>query len=175
MTKKQLLHILGLAAVGVLGGIVDVFTQSHAVWAPIAVALAVDLKNILGTKLSGPPVAVLALAALVGLSGCKSVLGPVPPPNTPGFVNCSEAALHAAALNILPSAETAIAQANYEAAVAALIAGIGGPLAFAEVACALQWIASKAALQETATGDPLEATKAAHARAWLAAHPVQFQ
>lgn len=117
--------------------------------------------------------AAVGVCLLLSLAGCKT-LGPTPPPGTPGFVNCSEAALHAAALNILPSAETAIAAVNYEAAVAALIAGIGGPLAFAEVACALQWIANEAALQETATGDPLEALKAANARAWLAAHPVQF-
>jgi|SRR6185369_314495 len=174
MTKKQVLHILLLGLVGIIGGVADWLSQSHYVWAPIAVAILADVKVAFPAYFK-PPAAILALVMLLSLSSCKSVLGPTPPPNTPGFVNCSEAALHAAALDILPSAETAIAQANYEAAVAALIAGIGGPLALAEVECALQWIASKAALQETATGDPLEALKAAHARAWLAAHPVTFQ
>jgi hypothetical protein len=128
---------------------------------------------------SGPPTAaalVLLLPFLGGATCIKSQpVGPVPPPDAgPSFVNCSDAALHQAALNILPAAETAIAQSNYEAAVAALIAGIGGPLAFAEVACALQWIESKAEANVTATADSLEATKAAHAKAWLAAHAVTF-
>lgn len=117
---------------------------------------------------------VATVFALACLGSCKS-LGPTPPPNTPGFVNCSEAALHAAALTILPSVENALATSSYEAALASIIASVGGPLALAEVECAVAWVASKAAMQETATGDELEATKSAHGRAWLASHPVTFQ
>jgi hypothetical protein len=123
---------------------------------------------------AGPPAAALVLLAALGLSSC-STLGPVPPPGTPGFVNCSDAALHAAALNILPSVENALATDGYEAALATIIASVGGPLALAEVECAVAWVLSKAEESAPATADSLEAAKAAHAKAWLAAHPVTFQ
>jgi hypothetical protein len=190
-TKQHVAHVLSVILTAAIAIVTPALLPGGALasysWAPLALASLAYLARFVGRT---PPAVVLALAGgfllrllaaaavvvfLASAGGCKATLGPTPPPNTPGFVNCSDAALHAAALNILPSAETAIAQANYEAAVAALIAGIGGPLALAEVACALQWIANEAALQETATGDPLEALKAEHARAWLAAHPVQFQ
>lgn len=122
-------------------------------------------------------IALLFLALpLLGASTCLHTNGPTPPADGGvTFVNCSEAAIHQAALNILPSVETAIASANWEQALAAIIAGIGGPLAFAEVACAVAWIETKAESAGTmATKDPLEATKAAHARAWLSAHSVVF-
>lgn len=192
-TKQHLAHIVSVVLTAVLAVVTPALLPGGALaaysWAPFALAALAYVARFF--KGGVPPAAAalvalagsfllrvltaLAIVALLSLTGCKSVLGPTPPPNTPGFVNCSETALHAATLNILPSAETAIAQPDYEAAVAALIAGIGGPLAFAEVACALQWIANEAALQETATGDPLEVLKSTHARAWLAAHPVTFQ
>lgn len=176
-------HALFVAFTAIAPALIEVLGPAgafgHKAWAAPALAVVLWVVRAL-TAASVPPVAVLLVLAsplLFGGATCKNAPGPIVPPGDagPSFVNCSEAALHQAVLNILPSAETAIAQANYEAAVAALIAGIGGPLAFDEVACAIQWIASKAALQETATGDTLEATKAAHARAWLAAHPVTFQ
>ena len=175
-------HIVSVILAGVVaigtpalmpGGVLAAYS-----WAPLALAILVYVARLVKNG-PFPPAAVLVVLAplLFGGATCKNIPGPIVPPGDagPSFVNCSDAALHQAVLNILPAAETAIAQADYEAAVAALIAGIGGPLAFDEVACAIQWIASKAALQETATGDTLEATKAAHARAWLAAHPVTFQ
>lgn len=118
--------------------------------------------------------AAIGACLLLSLSGCPA-LGPTPPPGTPSIVACSETALHNATLNILPSVETALATGSYEAALATLIAGVGGPLALQEVECAVAWVANEAALAETATGDSIEATKAKNARAWLAAHPVTFQ
>lgn len=179
MTKAQhVRHILfivltALAAVGVEalspGG-----ALAHYPWA-LPVLGAVKYAMTLFDLGAGPPAAAAVLLfALLGCSGCKSVLGPVPPPGTPGFVNCSDAALHAAALNILPSVETALATASYEAALATLVASVGGPLALSEVECAVAWVASEAARAEVATSDSLEAAKFARAQAWLAAHPVTF-
>jgi hypothetical protein len=131
-------------------------------------------------KRAAKSIGVCLFLVLLCLSGCKS-LGPTPPPGTPGFVNCSDTAIHQAALNLLPSIETALATANFEAAIAALVALDGGPLALAEAACAVQWVLSKAQQNLVATttssspGDSIEAAKVANAKAWLAAHPVTFQ
>jgi hypothetical protein len=111
----------------------------------------------------------LALASLIG--GC-GITGPVPPPGTPGIVACSDTALHEAELSILPNVETALASANWEQALLSLVAGIGGPLALQEVSCAVQWVEAQAEKSGSVTADSLEATKAAHAIAWLAKHPV---
>lgn len=122
------------------------------------------------------PAALILGVLLCSLSGCNSVLGPTPPPNTPGFVNCSDTAIHQAALNLLPSIETALATGSYEAAIAALIAQDGGPLALAEAACAVQWVISKLEGQSAATSaDSIASTQVANGKAWLAAHPVTFQ
>lgn len=188
MTKKQVLHLLGLVATAALGVLVDYLSKSHYVWGPVVVALAVNLRTALGGVPPGPAASALAIGAaklaarsvvtlfalaLLTASGCKS-LGPTPPPGTPGFVDCSEAALHTAALGILPSVENALASPSYEAALASIIASVGGPLALAEVECAVAWVATKADERAQATGDQLEATKEVNGRAWLAAHQVNF-
>jgi hypothetical protein len=128
--------------------------------------------KLLGRFLGHALIALVLLCAVLG-AGCKS-LGPTPPPGTPGFVNCSDAAVHAAALNILPAVENALATGSYEAALATLIASVGGPLALAEVECAVAYVEAKAEASVPVTADSLEATKAANAKAWLAAHPVTF-
>lgn len=118
--------------------------------------------------------AAVCLLALGSGDGCKS-LGPTPPPGTPGVVNCLDAAVHQAALGLLPSVENALATDNWEAALLTIVAQDGGPLALAAVDCAVLWVESKAATSASATADSLEATKEAHAKAWLAKHPVTFQ
>lgn len=119
--------------------------------------------------------AVVVLGLSVGgVSGCPS-LGPTPPPNTPGVVNCLDTAVHQAALGLLPSVENALATDDWEAALLTIVAQDGGPLALAAVDCAVLWVESKAATSASATADSLEATKEAHAKAWLAKHPVTFQ
>lgn len=50
MNKTVVLHILLLAATGALGGIVDYFTKSHAVWAPVALAILADIKPLLAAR-----------------------------------------------------------------------------------------------------------------------------
>jgi len=182
MTNTQhLRHAILVAVAAIAPALIEILGPQgafgHKAWAAPAIAVVLWAIRALNVS-SGPPTAaalVLLLPFLGGATCIRTPVGPTPPADAgPSFVNCSDAALHQAALNILPAAETAIAQSNYEAAVAALIAGIGGPLAFAEVACALQWIESKAEANVTATADSLEATKAAHAKAWLAAHAVTF-
>lgn len=120
------------------------------------------------------------LALAVGLlvcslgSGC-GVTGPVPPPGTPGIANCSDTALHAAELKLLPSLESAVALANFadaESAIATIVAQeaitVGGPLALAEASCVIAWIESKAEAATTATADSIESTKVSNAKRWLA-------
>jgi len=114
-------------------------------------------------------------AILLGSLDCAHTSGtPTPPATDAGIVNCSEAALHAAALDILPAVENALASPTYAAALLVVIASVGGPLALAEVECAVAWVANQSAKSALATSDPLEAAKAAHARAWLVDHPVTF-
>ena len=107
-----------------------------------------------------------ALLAFVALAAC-GITGPVPPPGTPGIVNCSDTALHQAELNILPSVETALASANWEQALLTVAAGIADPLAIQEVSCVVAWVESEADKAASATADSLEATKEAHAKSWL--------
>jgi hypothetical protein len=116
----------------------------------------------------------LAAFLLLASVDCRTITGPAPPPGTPGFANCSDAAVHLAALNLLPSVENALATDNWESALLAIVASVGGPLALAEVDCAVLWVESKAQTNVIATADSLEATKEAHAKAWLEKHPVTF-
>lgn len=142
-------------------------------WAPLALAILVYVARLVRNG-PFPPAAAVALLTVFLAGGCSHVLGPVPTPGTPGFVNCSDAAIHQAALNILPSVENALAVDGYEAKLATLIASLAGPLALAEVECAVAWVESKAERDVTVTADSLSAAQAAHAKAWLAAHPVTF-
>ena len=119
------------------------------------------------------PLALVLGVLLCSLSGCKS-LGPTPPPGTPGFVSCSETTLHQAELGILPAVETALASANWEGALLSIVAGIGGPLALAEVNCVVTYIESEAAKASTATADSIEAAKVSHAAAWLLKYPANI-
>jgi len=176
MTKKaHFLHVLavvGTTALSVLAEALTTGQLSHAAWAVPALFLVNYLRKMMNPT---PPAATLALLlALTALSSCKTITGPVPPPGTPGFTNCSDTAVHQAALNLLPSVENALATDNWESALLTIVAGVGGPLALAEVNCAVLWVENNAALQATATADSLEATKAAHAKAWLEKHPVTF-
>lgn len=185
MTKQSHVRHIIVALVLALGAVlVEALAPAgalgHYQWAAPALAVVVYVMRLLGPN-GGPPVAaaIVVLTPLAVALSCSHVLGPVPPPGTPGFVNCSDAALHEAALNVLPSVENALATDSYEAALATIIASVGGPLAVAEVECAVAWIASQAMTapdggRAPAEYDSLEATKAAHARAWLAAHPVTF-
>lgn len=118
--------------------------------------------------------AAVGACLLLSLAGC-GVTGPVPPPGTPGVANCSDTALHAAELKLLPSLESAVALANFadaESAIATIVAQeaitVGGPLALAEASCVIAWIESKAEAATTATADSIESTKVSNAKKWLA-------
>jgi len=185
MTKQSHVRHVIVTLVLALGAVlVEVLAPAgalgHYQWSAPALSAVAYVLRLLGPN-GGPPVAaaIVVLAPLALALSCSHVLGPVPPPGTPGFVNCSETALHEAALNVLPSVENALATASYEQAIATLIASEVGPLAVEEVECAVAWIAAQAETapdggRAPAEYDPLEATKASHARAWLAAHPVTF-
>jgi hypothetical protein len=125
---------------------------------------------------------VIRLVALLALlSGCWLTKPPPISPTAPDggfadasagqtFVDCSEAALHAGALGILPAVETALALGDYEVELAKLVGAVG----LAEVECAVSWVVAIAEQQRAQTADSLEVTKVSHGRAWQAAHPVTF-
>lgn len=169
MTGKQhLAHIVSVVITAVAAVVTPALMPGGALasysWAPLALAAIAYVARAVAN--GAVPPTVLVLVAL-GLTSC-GIKGPVPPPNTPGLANCSDAALHEAELNILPSVETALASPNWESALLAIVASVGGPLALTEVSCVVAWVEAEATKAETATADSLEATKAAHARAWLA-------
>lgn len=86
------------------------------------------------------------------------------------FVDCSDAALHATEMQILPAIETALATQDYAGSLAILV----GKYGLAEVACGVQWVIDKAHGQYLATGDTLEMAKANNGRVWLASQGVTF-
>jgi hypothetical protein len=119
------------------------------------------------------------VALLALLSGCwltkPQPITPTPPDGgfadaSAGqtFKDCSEAAVHQAILGLLPAVETALATQNYVGELAVLV----GKYGIAEVVCAVQYAVERSHLQVMATADPLEGTKLANGRAWLATHPV---
>jgi hypothetical protein len=169
MTGKQhLAHIVSVILTAVAAVVTPALMPGGALasysWAPLALATLAYIARAVA-KGAVPP-AVLLLVA-IGLSSC-GITGPVPPPNTPGITNCSDAALHQAELNILPAVENALASPNWESALLAIVASVGGPLALTEVSCVVAWVEEEATKAAATTADSLEATKAAHAKAWLA-------
>lgn len=127
-------------------------------------------------------VAFLAVATACGAATCVK-----PPPISPtvpdgGFPDasagqtlkdCSEAALHAAWVGLLPDIETAVATSPgaVNAIVAQVAVTAGFPLALAEARCALQYLVDRITHSQKVAPDSLEAKKLANAQAWLAAHP----
>lgn len=184
MNKNAHIKHFAAAAVAILGSILlDILRPDgplgHYQWAAVALVAAKWAYSAFAAGGPPPPAAavLLLLAAIPLLGGATcSKPGPVMPPGDagPSFVNCSDAAIHQAALNILPDVENALAVDGYAAKLKTLIASLAGPLALSEVECAVAWVENNAALQATATADSLEATKAAHAKAWLASKGVQF-
>ena len=185
MTKAQhIKHAIAVVVAAIAPALIEVLGPDgafgHKAWAaPALLVVTWAVRSLLSGSIPPPSAAVLALLAF--LPATMGASCPKPPPGSPSadagpsFVNCSDAAIHQAALNILPNVENALASSSWEAALTSIIAGIGGPLAFAEVACAVQWIETEADKSATMTEDSLEAVKAAHAKSWLAAHPVVFQ
>lgn len=185
MNKRTALHILMLAVTAALGGVVDHLTQSHYVWAPVAVALLTDLRPLIASIGSAPPTAAIILAVAVATGGSSGCWLTKPPPISPTapdggfadasagqtFVDCSQTALHDAYLGILPDIETALATGNYVGGLAALVTQYG----LAEVECGVAWVVDKANGMAQTTADPVQLTEANNGRAWLAAHPVTFK
>lgn len=187
MNKRTVLHIVMLAITAAVGGVVDHLTQSHAVWAPIAVALLTDLKPLIASIGAAPPTAALVLALAVATGGSFGCWLTKPAPISPtvpdgGFADasagqtwkdCNEDALHKAWVSVLPDIETAVATSAgaVDAIVAQVAATAGVPLAVAEVKCGLQYLVDRITHSQQTAPDSLEATKLANAQAWLAAHP----
>jgi hypothetical protein len=123
--------------------------------------------------------AILAGICVLSL-GCWLTKPPPVSPNVPDggfadaspgsvFVDCSDAALHNAALKLLPAVETGLATGNLEAALATVGVSLGAPLVVDEVSCAVAWVVARVSHSEAA--DPIENTKLTHGTAWLASHP----
>jgi hypothetical protein len=102
----------------------------------------------------------VTLLALAGAAGCA---GRAPPPAHAG--GCTEGAVHRGALGLLGDVAVALVGADYDAQLAALAAKSGEPA----VTCAVQEMTDEATKKADRTSDPIEASRAAHGRAWLAA------
>lgn len=187
MTKQRVLHALGFVLAIFLAGLAD--HLQHSTWAlapalgAIVTALLVDLRKVFGGPPVGPSavVALLATAVSLGSFGCWLTKPPPISPTVPDggfadasagqtFVDCSEAAVHAVVLNILPAVETALATQDYVGALAVLV----GKYSLAEVACAVSWVGQKAHGMAMTTSDAIETDKEQRARLWLQSHPVTF-
>lgn len=119
----------------------------------------------------------LATLALV-FAGCPATCqspnpGTVDGGTSPGtiFKNCSTQALEQASQGILGAVTTAIATANYVAALAGLVTRYGA----AEVACAVELAVNELqqrldATPSTQAPDPVLVASIANGRAWLAAN-----
>lgn len=180
MTSKQhKWHIAVVVLGAIAAGVVELLTNSplaHAAWAPTALTAVKYLVTYLATTDGAPPAvppaALLVLAFLPALMGATCIKPPpiTPPADGGTFTDCSDAALHNAIQTLIPDVETALASGNWDTALAVLISNTAGPLAVAEVTCAVEYVLAKAeAAAAPPQSDSLNATKAAHAKAWLAA------
>lgn len=176
MTKAQHVKHFLAAAVAAVGPVLLVLLTdspwANAAWAAPAVVV---LKWLISATQGTPPPAatlLLALACLPALMGATCIKPPpiTPPADGGTFTDCSDAALHSAIQTLIPDVETALASGNWDTALAVLISNTAGPLAVAEVTCAVEYVLAKAeAAAAPPQSDSLNATKAAHAKAWLAA------
>lgn len=122
-------------------------------------------------------------------AGCFLTKGPVTPAGADGgmvdaspgakFVDCSDEALRAAGASILPDVETDVAltpaasAAALEGLLVTLAAQVGGPLALAELSCAIQYAVNEAkAHLMKAPSDSIEPRKVYNGNAFLARHQV---
>ncbi len=181
MDKKRILHTFGLGVVAGLAWLAVHLKDSPYWWAPagaaLAAALTVQLPKV-APSIFGP----LVFLVVFGAAGAGCWLTKPPPvsPNVPDggfadasagtvFVDCSDAALHNAALKLLPAVETGLATGNLEAALATVGVSLGAPLVVDEVSCAVAWVVARVSHSEAA--DPIENTKLVNGTAWLASRP----
>lgn len=115
------------------------------------------------------PIRLLMFAALLVFSSTAatcSKAGGGGNPVVAGVVNCAEAGVHNAALNLINDVASVIATTDWESALADLVGRFGE----GAVDCAVAEISKTSSAH--ARVDSLEATKARRAKQWLAAHPV---
>ncbi len=79
-------------------------------------------------------------------------------------LDCAESATHNAAINLLDDVATALADRNWVGLLVNLVSRWGNDA----VDCAVHEVAGQANHNAMAMGDPLETTKAARGRQWLA-------
>ena len=111
----------------------------------------------------------ILLSTTVG--GC-----PFPPTGQPGvvgaLVDCSEAAVHQVAINVMPDVATALSGGDWEASLTALAIKVGEDA----VACAVQHIASSALHDRQASpSDDIASRRYENGLAWMKKHPVAFK
>jgi hypothetical protein len=77
-TKARLIHAALAVATIALGVVVDIFDDNHAVWAPIVVALAVNLRTLITKAPSVTGLALLFGVSLIaaGAQGCGDDVQP---------------------------------------------------------------------------------------------------
>lgn len=117
----------------------------------------------MSTRIAG----LLLIAALLifgGAATCQKPTNPV----VAGAINCAEQGVHNAALVVIDDVASALATGDYMAALADLVKKFGE----GAVDCAVREVAGTSV--QHAQIDQLEATKAEHAKAWLASRPVTF-
>lgn len=86
-------------------------------------------------------------------------------------IDCAEAGVHQAALELLSDVALAVATGDYASALADLVKRFGE----GAVDCAVREIGGTSNHNAQTTNDPLERTKAQHAQAWLASRPVMLK
>ena len=115
---------------------------------------------------------------LLGLVAFAAICAacPLPPTGQPGvtgaLVDCSEAAVHQVAVNVMPDVATALSGGDWEASLTALAIKVGEDA----VACAVQHIASSALHDRQASpSDDIASRRYENGTAWLKKHPKTFK
>jgi hypothetical protein len=149
-------HPIVVAAIAVVG-----IACAHLAPAPTGVEPSVKFPP------PGPPGPVLlplALGASLFLGSCAHV-----PPVVKAVGNCAVQAVHDASLNIFGAVQSALASGDWETQLVALVVQVGEDA----VSCAVSYARDNATKNATRSDDALAPVMAAHADAWLAAHPLK--
>ena len=180
---KQILMIVATAAIGAT---IEVFSKpgpwSHAFWLPVVMALLTELRTAIGlqpapnaptaaevkARITGavPPVGILVLVALLGLTACKATVPGTPDGPVAVAEQCAVKATHDVAVNIIGDVQTALASGSWEAGLVDLVAKWGVDA----VKCAVAEVTRQADIKASGTADPVLLVVSAHGHAWLASH-----
>lgn len=119
-----------------------------------------------------PPAAVFLLGLLaLGAASCKTTgtPGPVPPVVYDTALDCAKTATHNTAISLLDDVGSALLEGDWVGALTKLVTRWGGEA----IDCAVSEVFGQAQTNAMASKDPLEATKAERAGAWLEARGLK--